>query len=88
MATAGLLFVQVALGIGAYIARLKSVGDPQPLEPLISLTAAHVVVGALTLATMIVLMLRCHRALAPSGERASGIAGATRLGSSTRGAAV
>jgi len=88
MAAVGLLFVQVTLGIGSYVARMRSAGDPQPLEPLISLTAAHVVVGALTLATMIVLMLRCYRALAPSGERASGIAGATRLGSSTQGAAV
>ena len=84
----GLLFVQVFLGIGAYVARVRSAGDPQPLEPLISLTAAHVVVGALTLATMIVLMLRCYRTLVPSGEHASGIAGATRLGSSTQGAAV
>ena len=88
MAAVGLLFVQVTLGIGSYVARIRSAGDPQPLEPLISLTAAHVVVGALTLATMIVLMLRCYRVLAPSGERASGIAGATRLGSSTQGAAV
>ncbi len=88
MAAVGLLFVQVGLGIGAYVARVRSASDPQPLEPLISLTAAHVVVGALTLATMIVFMLRCYRALVPSGERASGIAGSTRLGSSTQGAAV
>ena len=88
MAAVGLLFVQVGLGIGAYVARVRSAGDPQPLEPLISLTASHVVVGALTLATMIVLMLRCYRALVPSGERASKTAGATRLDSSTQGAAV
>ena len=88
MAAVVLLFVQVALGIGAYVARIRSVGDPQPLEPLISLTASHVVVGALTLATMIVLMLRCHRALASSGERAPETAGATRPGSSVQGAAV
>ncbi|MEK6302897.1 MAG: COX15/CtaA family protein [Acidobacteriota bacterium] len=64
-----LLVAQLSLGIGAYFARVASAGDPQPLEPMISLTVAHLVVGALTLATMIVLTLRCHRALAePAAE--------------------
>ena len=70
------LVLQLALGAGAYFARLKSVGDPQPLEPMISLTAGHVVVGALTLASVVLLTLRCHRALASENEavaRASGI---------------
>jgi cytochrome c oxidase assembly protein subunit 15 len=62
------LVIQLSLGIGAYVARLRSVGDPQPLEPMISLTAGHVVVGALTLATVLLLMLRCYRALEPAGE--------------------
>ena len=83
-----LLVLQVALGIAAYIARVKSAGDPQPLEPMISLTVAHVVVGALTLATMIVLMLRSHRVLMPTAERVAEKAGAKRLDSTAQGAAV
>ena len=87
-----LLVAQVGLGIGAYLARLKSAGDPQPLEPMISLTVSHVIVGSLTLATTIVLTLRCYRVLVPEterttgGRRASGNAGAAHLGSPTRGA--
>lgn len=64
-----LLFAQLALGACAYLARLASIGDPQPLEPMITLTVAHVAVGAMTLATLIVLTLRCYRALRPIDER-------------------
>jgi cytochrome c oxidase assembly protein subunit 15 len=58
-----LLVVQIGLGIGAYLARLASVDDPQPLEPMISLTVAHVVVGALTLASAVLLALRCNQVI-------------------------
>lgn len=64
-----LLVLQVSLGIAAYFSRVAAQGDPQPLEPMISLTASHVVVGALILAAMVTLMLRCYRALSPQGER-------------------
>ncbi|HKQ40154.1 MAG TPA: hypothetical protein VJ063_18930, partial [Verrucomicrobiae bacterium] len=64
-----LLSCQVALGILAYVARLNSRFDVQPLEPMITLTVAHVVVGALTLASVVVLTLRCWRSLSPSRER-------------------
>jgi cytochrome c oxidase assembly protein subunit 15 len=67
-----LLIVQLGLGAGAYIARIKAAGDPQPLEPMISLTASHVVVGALTLATVLLLTLRCYRALVPEQTMAEG----------------
>jgi heme A synthase len=60
-----LLVCQVGLGIGAYLSRLASVNDPQPLEPMVSLTVAHVVVGALTLAAALVLAMRCYQVLAP-----------------------
>jgi heme A synthase len=76
-----LLIAQVALGIGAYLARVKSAGAVQPLEPLISLTAGHVVVGALTLANMIVLMLRCHRVLVSEGERTGEMTSSAGIGS-------
>ncbi|MBI3653944.1 MAG: COX15/CtaA family protein [Acidobacteria bacterium] len=69
-----LVLVQIALGIFAYFARVAAKGDPQPLEPMISLTASHVVVGALTLAAMVVLTLRSYRLLAPTGDRVNNAA--------------
>lgn len=65
-----LLSCQVGLGVLAYVARLKSNLSSQPLEPMVSLTVAHVVVGALTLASVVVLTLRCWRILLPARERA------------------
>src|SRR5207247_9120610 len=81
-----LLVVQLGLGVSAYLARLASAGDPQPLEPMISLTVAHLVVGGLILATMVVLALRCYQVLAPERERA--LERPRGLHSSARGAAV
>ena len=68
---ASLLVVQLGLGIAAYFARLASKSDPQPLEPMISLTVAHLVVGALTLASMVVLALRCHQVLIPARKKSA-----------------
>lgn len=82
-----LLFVQLLLGVAAYIARLRSAGDAQPLEPMISLTVAHLLVGGLTLAAIVVLALRCHQVLAPEHERAVDGESAGELHSSARGAA-
>ena len=88
----GLLAVQLGLGVAAYLARLASAGNPQPLEPMISLTVAHLVVGGLTLATMVVLALRCYQVLAPEREQAPEQAinavGPRGLQSSSRRAAV
>ena len=83
-----LLVVQLGLGVSAYIARLGSVGDPQPLEPMISLTVAHLVVGGLILATMVVLALRCYQVLAPAHEPVGDKVGTRGLPSSARGAVV
>ncbi len=69
-----LLVVQLGLGIGAYLARLASGSDPLPLEPMISLTVAHLAVGALLLATVMVLTLRCYRVLAPRSENEKKVA--------------
>jgi len=41
--------------------RLASPNDPQPLNPMISMTVAHVACGALVFATTIVLTLRTFR---------------------------
>ncbi|HZS48093.1 MAG TPA: COX15/CtaA family protein [Blastocatellia bacterium] len=66
MAVIGLVVVQIGLGIASYYARLASINDPQPLEPMVSLTVAHVATGALTLTAMVVLTLRIYRVLSPA----------------------
>ena len=58
-----LLFVQLSLGIAAYVTRLKSPADPQPLNPMISITVAHVACGALVFVSTIILTLRTYRVL-------------------------
>jgi cytochrome c oxidase assembly protein subunit 15 len=65
-----LLVVQLTLGIAAYMTRLASPNDPQPLNPMISITVAHVACGALVFATTIVLTLRTFRVVrAPRHSR-------------------
>jgi heme a synthase len=59
----GLLVLQLLLGIAAYLTRLASPNDPQPLNPMIGITVAHVACGALVFATTIVLTLRAFRVL-------------------------
>jgi len=56
-----LLIVQLFLGVAAYLTRLASPNDPQPLHPMIGITVAHVACGALVFATTIVLTLRVFR---------------------------
>ena len=56
-----LLALQVCLGVAAYLARLASPSDPQPLNPMISITVAHVACGALVFVTTIILTLRTFR---------------------------
>lgn len=59
----GLLTVQLFLGIAAYITRTASPNDPQPLNPMVAVTVAHVACGALVFATTIVLTLRAFKVL-------------------------
>ena len=63
-----LLFVQLSLGIAAYVTRLKSPEDPQPLNPMISITVAHVACGALVFVNTIILTLRTYRVLPARAE--------------------
>ena len=58
-----LLGVQLALGVLAYLTRLASPSDPQPLHPMIGITVAHVACGALVFVTTIILTLRTYRVL-------------------------
>ncbi len=66
---AALLVVQLSLGLAAYLTRLASPNSPQPRNPMVGITVAHVACGALVFATTIVLTLRAFRVL--KGERAS-----------------
>ena len=58
-----LLTVQLMLGVAAYLTRLASPNQPQPLNPMVGITVAHVACGALVFATTIVLTLRAFKVL-------------------------
>jgi heme A synthase len=62
-AALALLTLQLLLGVAAYVTRLGSPNDPQPLNPMIAVTVAHVACGALVFATTIVMTLRAFRVL-------------------------
>lgn len=55
------LVLQLLLGLAAYMTRLQSPDDPQPLNPMVGITVAHVACGALVFATTIVMTLRTFR---------------------------
>jgi heme A synthase len=59
----GMLALQLLLGGAAYLTRVASPNDPQPLNPMIGITVAHVACGALVFATTIVLTLRVFKVL-------------------------
>lgn len=61
-----LLALQLLLGLAAYVTRLASPNDPQPLNPMVGITVAHVACGALVFATTIVLTLRAFKVLRPT----------------------
>jgi cytochrome c oxidase assembly protein subunit 15 len=58
-----LLAVQLLLGVAAFITRMASPNDPQPLNPMVGITVAHVACGALVFATTIVVTLRTFKVL-------------------------
>jgi heme a synthase len=66
-----LLMVQLALGFGSWLTRVEWGHDaPQPLAPMIYTTVAHVAVGALLLATTVVIAIQAWRHVAiPTAER-------------------
>jgi heme a synthase len=63
-----LLVVQLFLGVAAYMTRLASPHDPQPLNPMVAITVAHVACGALVFVSTIVLTLRTYRVLPAGAE--------------------
>ncbi|MGH9789435.1 MAG: COX15/CtaA family protein, partial [Candidatus Acidiferrales bacterium] len=68
---AGLLFVQLLLGGGAYWARVATASAPQPELAMVALTVTHVAVGALVLASCLALTLQAYRRLAPAEPQPS-----------------
>lgn len=63
-----LLAVQLMLGLAAYLTRAASPNDPQPLNPMVAVTVAHVACGALVFAVTIVLTLRSFKVLRGRAE--------------------
>ena len=63
IAALGLLTAQLFLGVASYLTRLDSPNEPQPLNPMITITVAHVACGALVFVTTIILTLRTYRVL-------------------------
>lgn len=57
----GVVFLQLFLGIGAYVARTKMEAFAQPGGGLVAITVAHVAVGALALAASVVAALEVFR---------------------------
>ncbi len=68
MVALSLLALQLLLGGAAYITRLASPNDPQPLNPMVAITVAHVACAALVFATTIVLTLRTFKVLRSASE--------------------
>jgi len=52
LALLSVTFLQVFLGIAAYMSRLATADAPQPMPLMVGFTVAHVAVGALTMADM------------------------------------
>ncbi|MEP6742084.1 MAG: COX15/CtaA family protein [bacterium] len=73
-----LLVVQLFLGLAAYITRTASPNAPQPLNPMVGVTVAHVACGALVFATTIVLTIRVFKVLRSSEHAVSFSAAAQR----------
>ena len=64
-----LLFVQLGLGFAAYLTRVEwGKETPQPVLSMVVATVAHVVVGALVLATTVVLAVQAYRHTSPQTE--------------------
>ena len=61
LALLSITFLQVFLGIAAYMSRLATADAPQPMPVMVGFTVAHVAVGALTMAASVVLAIQVFR---------------------------
>ena len=64
----GLLVLQVFLGIGSYLWLLSARNAPQPLPLVVAVTTTHVAVGALVLASSLLLTLKIYRYVGSPGR--------------------
>jgi heme a synthase len=64
----GLLVLQVFLGIGSYLMLLSARNAPQPLPAVVAVTTTHVAVGALVLASSLLLTLKIYRYVGNPGR--------------------
>ena len=62
--------IQILLGFAAWWAMTSGIAAVQPTFLYVTLTAAHVVGGALTIAASILLALTCQRLTRPAGSAA------------------
>src|SRR5271163_1593287 len=78
---------QFLLGIAAYWAVVQEIKAQQPTTTYVTLTVAHVLVGALTLAASVVLALSAFRAIRNDAtvSAATAVAGSSPTGSRTEG---
>lgn len=67
----GVVFIQLFLGVGAYLARTRMDSFAQPGGELVAVTVAHVAVGALALATSVVGALEVFRCVQQVSETES-----------------
>jgi cytochrome c oxidase assembly protein subunit 15 len=70
---ATLLALQLCLGVLSYVVRMAAMSAPQPLSPAIEITAAHVAVGALLLASSLATTLQVFRSLGASSGLVSSV---------------
>jgi cytochrome c oxidase assembly protein subunit 15 len=70
---ATLLALQLCLGVLSYVVRMAAMSAPQPLSPAVEITAAHVAVGALLLASSLVTTLQVFRRLGASSGLVSSV---------------
>jgi cytochrome c oxidase assembly protein subunit 15 len=61
VALLAMTLAQVFLGIGAFMSRVATAADPQPMPVMVWFTVAHVAVGALTMAVSVVLAIQVYR---------------------------
>jgi hypothetical protein len=64
----GLLVAQILLGVSSYLAKIAAINAPQPLPSVVAVTTTHVAVGALVLASSLVLTLQVFRNLGAPGK--------------------
>ncbi|MEP7367659.1 MAG: COX15/CtaA family protein [Acidobacteriota bacterium] len=61
----GITFIQVFLGIAAYMSRVVTDDAPQPMPVMVWFTVAHVATGALTLAASTLFAIQANRHVRP-----------------------